>query len=121
MVEVEISTPVFNEELHALESRAVALVRADGEVITVYGSDEFVPMDPVMDVLTGQSVHPAEDAEAWARNLPYAYNAGDLVAAVLRDDNPSPAAADGEPERPEPLIPDPPSPVYNVEEVASAC
>jgi hypothetical protein len=106
MVEVEIRAPIHNEESETIEWVPLALVRADGGDLEIYG-EIAVPPDPVMSIATGKPVEQANDPEEWARNLPGAYRSGDLAAVILRDDNPPAVGADAE-DPGEPTIPDPP-------------
>jgi hypothetical protein len=105
MVEVEIRTPIYNEESQQIEWAAVALVRAEAGSFDVYGDADVVPSDPVLSVVTGQSVDLADDPEEWVRNLPAAYRSGDLVAVSLRDDAPH-VLEHGPSYREEPVIPE---------------
>jgi hypothetical protein len=110
MVEVEIRAPVYNEETQQIESKVLALVRAEAGSLDVYPPDSWtVPFAPVISLTTGKPVEPADDPEEWARNLPYAYRSGDLAAVVRHDDNP-PALEPPDLSEDEPVIPDPPAP-----------
>jgi hypothetical protein len=114
MVEVEIRAPVYNEETQQIESKVLALVRAESGSLDVYPSGSWtVPFAPVISLSTGRPVEPADDPEEWARNLPYAYRSGDLAAVVRHDDNP-PALEAPDLTEDEPLIPDPPAPAVDV-------
>ncbi|MDO8187811.1 hypothetical protein Q5424_10475 [Conexibacter sp. JD483] len=91
MVVVEIRTPVYDEESGRSGWAVCAMVFADGRR-TVSIVDKHGVLDhqlPVVDAVTGRQIHLADDAEAWARNLPGAFRAGDLVAHVLADTNPA--------------------------------
>jgi hypothetical protein len=110
MVFVEVRSPYFNEEEGRTDWRTLAFVRADGDQIDVHGNDTNV-VDltmPVLDIATGAELSAADSPERWARNLPHAYRAGDLVAVVVHDSEPPVLddAADDEPELPS--IPAPP-------------
>jgi hypothetical protein len=88
MVEVEIRSPIYDEEASQITWRRRALVRADGTDLVVYSDGEGVvlPADMlVLDLDTGEQLRQADDPERWARNLPHAYRNGDLVAVVLAD------------------------------------
>lgn len=108
MVAVEIRTPFHDEEAGEIVWRGLALVRADGDTLAIYGDRTVVdPEIPVIDIATGKQLRGTDDPETWARNLPYAFRAGDLVAAVVIDtDQPAPVA-----QTPQdlPKIPAPPS------------
>jgi hypothetical protein len=107
MVEVEIRTPIYDEESETVQWARLALVRAEGRDLEIYGDASCVPPAPVMSITTGRPVEQADDPEEWARNLPYAYRTGDPAAVILRDDNP-PHIEEPDSEFVEPSIPDPP-------------
>jgi hypothetical protein len=112
MVEVEIRTPIYDEESQEIVWRPLALVRADGDDLEVFGDGSCVPLDPVVSMSSGKSVEAADNPEEWARNLPYAYRSGDLAAVIRRDDDP-PALEAPEEIADEPAIPEPPMPVLD--------
>lgn len=113
MVEVEIRTPVYDEEEGQISWRRRALVRAEGHDLALYtdGDESLIPDDlAVLDLASGEQVRRTDDAERWARNLPHAYRNGDIVAVVLIDsDAPSAPVGDNEP-RATLTIPAPPEP-----------
>lgn len=95
MVEVEIRSPAYDEEAGRIEWRRRALVRAEGGDLAIYQSGDGIVVREdmsVVDVATGAQVTASDDPETWARNLPYAYRAGDLVAAVILDSAGTPVA-----------------------------
>jgi hypothetical protein len=111
MVAVEIRTPVYDEESNEVTWRGRAIVRAQGATLDIYGDPEVVDQHlSVVDIATGTPIRGMDDPEAWARSLPCAYRAGDLIAVVLLDTDPPelPSRADGESERDIPSIPAPP-------------
>lgn len=121
MVEVQIRTPVHNEEAQSIEWRVLAVVRAQsGAALEIEGDRSYVPLDTVVSVYTGRRVDPHQDVEEWARNLPFAYRAGDLVAVVRRDDDPPPRADDPELSEDEPMIPEAPVPEIEEAETPAA-
>lgn len=108
MVEIEIRAPRYDEEAEQIVVDRVATVRADGGRLEVDPAGHWsVPNDPVMSARRGRSVDAQEDAEDWARNLPFAYRAGDLIAVVIHDDDPD-VLAEAAPSS-EPVIPTVPS------------
>lgn len=112
MVEIEIRTPLYNEESEQIELQPVALVRVDEGGVTTFGDQAAVTTGTVLSVSKGSPVHPDDDPEDWARSLPAAYQSGDYVAVLIRDDNP--AQADSEVvDLPEPEIPEAPQPAYS--------
>jgi hypothetical protein len=112
VVEVQIRRPIPNEESQAIDWEVLAVVTADGSRVEIDGDASYVLRDMIVSVYTGQRVDPGSDAEGWARNLPFAYRSGDLVAVIRRDDDapehevPSPEASVDEPAVPEPPIPE---------------
>ena len=107
MVEVEIRSPRFSDESRVVEWRGLARVCADGTDIRVGGDESVVHMAPVVSLSLGKSVHPRDNPEEWARNLPQAYRSGDLVAVLIRDD--AAPAVQHQPDVVEPEIPEPPA------------
>lgn len=82
-------------EIHALSPddaapvwATVAHVRADGEHLDISGEDIVSRDIPIIHPGTGEQVHWSDDPEMWARLLPYAFRAGDLVAVVVEDTSP---------------------------------
>lgn len=111
MVEVEIRTPVYDEEAGQIRWRRRALVRADGDDLVIYtdGDGVILPDDMlVLDLDTGAHLHQTDDPERWVRNLPHAYRNGDLVAVVLVDTDAPPAQATEQSAGTAPTIPAPP-------------
>ena len=120
MVEVEIRSPVFNEETGSIEWRERVLVRAEGQNIDFWGDRDVVdPAMPVLSKRTGRTIIAVDDCEDWARNLPFAFRSGDVVAAVLVDTNP-PELEDVEDAGPAPTIPAPPQPAVFADDTADA-
>jgi len=91
MVHVELRTPIYDrgsgdnlrwETLVSLE------VQAD-QPPRVAGDSALLDLDmPVVSLRTGETIRFTEHPEDWARSLPLAYRAGDLVAVVVTDDEP---------------------------------
>ncbi len=94
MVLVEIHSPVYDEEAGRQRLVWRASVKADGDGLEIAGDAHIVAGGelPVLDAITGEQLSGVDDAERWARNLPYAFRAGDLVASIIRDDSPAGAA-----------------------------
>jgi len=108
MVEVEIRSPVADGDSGEVKWIVCATVRADGpDLVCDDPSGVLDPELPILDVATGRQVH-GDEAETWARNLPHAFRAGDLVAIVVSDSDPPSAQADPV-ERAAPVVPTPPS------------
>jgi hypothetical protein len=113
MVEVEIRTPVYDEEEGHITWRRRALVRAEGDDLVIYtdGDGVVLPEDLlVVDLATGARLRPADDPERWVRGLPHTYRNGDLVAVVLLDTDEPQTEAAVESSRTTPSIPVPPEP-----------
>ncbi|HEX7299434.1 MAG TPA: hypothetical protein VF257_10525 [Solirubrobacteraceae bacterium] len=120
MVEVEIRSPVYDEEASQVEWRRRALVRAEGTDLVIYTDGEGVVLPDdllVLDLASGAQLRQADDPENWARNLPHAYRNGDLVAVVLVDTDAASTRPAPERGAAVPSIPAPPEQVG----VAVAC
>lgn len=117
MVAVEVRSPVFNEETGQIEWCARALVRADGDELTVYGPEGAAAVVDlamnVVDVTTGDVVHSSDAPERWARFLPFSLRAGDLIGVVVHDDDPIAIDA-GDHAEDAPEIPAPSSQLHGV-------
>lgn len=114
MVEVEIRTPVYDEEAAQITWRRRALVRAEGDDLVIYANQHegvVLPDDLlVLDLDTGTQLRQTDDPERWARNLPHAYRNGDLVAVVLVDTDAPSGHATQRGDSTAPTIPAPPEP-----------
>jgi hypothetical protein len=90
MVVVEIRTPIYDEESSEITWRGLALVKADGQSLDIYGDADLVAVDEpgILDLATGKQLLASENPEVWARNLPAAFRAGDFVAVVVLDTDP---------------------------------
>ena len=109
MVIVEILAPIYDEESGQVEWHKRALVMADGGELSIYGDAELLG-DETMTVVEPSSrrkIGRTDDPEEWARNLPHAFRAGDLVA-VIRDGDSAVSSAEAEPPRDLPIVPEPP-------------
>jgi len=95
MVLVEIHSPVYDEEAGSARLVWRASVKASGDWLEIAGDGHIVAGGelPVLDPATGQHLSGTDDPERWARNLPYAFRAGDLVVSILRDDTPASEAS----------------------------
>jgi hypothetical protein len=107
MVEVEIRTPLHDEEAQSIEWKHLAFVRADSDGVKVYGDAACVPDDSVISPNTGKRVDCSAHPEEWTRSLPDAYRSGDIVAVILHDDS-APESEQRE-DVEEPSIPEPPA------------
>lgn len=95
MVLVEIRSPVYDEEAGNARLIWRATVKAYGDRLEIQGKEELVDGGelPVMDPSTGKQLSSRDDPELWARSLPYAFRAGDLMAVVVHGDSPVHRAA----------------------------
>jgi len=118
MVAVEIRSPIYNEESGQVEWRGLAWIKADGDKVEVFGERMLVHAYDlkVVDVETGKQLSIDRDAEAWARNLPYAFRGGDLVAEVVIDSDPPQEAETPAPQGQLPTIPAAPDQVVSSRE-----
>jgi hypothetical protein len=118
MVVVEVSRPIFNEETGKIDWSSAAIVRADGEDLAITGNGDVVP-STVVDLATGSAVALHDNPELWARNLPYAYRSGDLVAVAIIDTDP-PQLPDEQPADVQITIPAPPALPAALEDLGAA-
>ncbi len=96
MVVAEVRTPFFNEERGQVDWRLLALVRAEGDELHVeaVSPEVFDAEMAVVDLATGRTLVARDDPEVWARNLPHAFRAGDIVISIITDSNPVEAVAE---------------------------
>lgn len=111
MVVVEIRAPRYDEESGSVVWKPLAFVKADGGDIEIHGETVLLDDLMVIDIATNKRLGKDDAPEVWARNLPYAFRAGDLVAAVIVDTDPPAVSADPDgPRQDLPIIPAPPKP-----------
>jgi hypothetical protein len=110
MVVVEIRAPVYDEESSQVEWRLRAIVKAEDAHLEISGNPTVLGDDSltVVDVETGKQLVRSDDPEAWTRNLPHAYRAGDLVAHVVIDTDPPEMSVEPGPPRDLPVVSAPP-------------
>jgi hypothetical protein len=89
MIVIEISSPVYDEEAGSEQLRWRTTVKAKRRGIEIQGDHELVAGGdlPVRDMRTGKQLLAHDDPEGWARNLPHAFRAGDLVVEIVFDDS----------------------------------
>ncbi|MGI8729287.1 MAG: hypothetical protein ACR2LK_04755 [Solirubrobacteraceae bacterium] len=107
MVETEIRAPRIDPDTHEITWMTLARVCADGDSFEIGGDDRVVQRGPVFSLALRTSLHMKENPEEWTRSLPHAYRGGDLVAVLLRDDDPPIVDDAGYPTFVEPEIPEP--------------
>ncbi len=108
MVAVEIRGPVYDEESGHVDWRVYSMIKADEDGIEILFSEDMLLDDhdlKVVDCRTGKQLSKDDDPEGWARNLPYAFRAGDLVAVVSFDSDPQAEQNSPEPPQELPTIP----------------
>lgn len=90
MVHVELQTPIPDVPNRTVRWETLVSLRVENGHAPVFDGDQgLIHLDiPVVSLRTGQSIHFEDAPEDWARSLPLAYRAGDLVAAVIHDDDP---------------------------------
>lgn len=67
----------------------MALRAEDGRPPEIKGDPALLDLHmPVVSLRSGDSIRFDDAPEDWARSLPLAYRAGDLIAAVIHDDDP---------------------------------
>lgn len=111
MVVVEIRAPGYDEESGSVLWKPLAFVKANGRDVEIHGEMGLLDDLMVIDIDTGQRLSKDDAPEVWARNLPYAFRAGDLVATVIVDTDAPAVSADSDgPQRDLPIIPEPPKP-----------
>jgi hypothetical protein len=82
MIHVRFTT--FERPKNAWVEVPVAELVADGDDVTITGphADWISPEISIVDPGTGERVTRTEDAERWARLLPFAYRDGDITVDV---------------------------------------
>jgi hypothetical protein len=90
MVHVELRTPIHDRDSGTVRwEPLVALEVHNGHEPQIEGDRSLLDLDmPVVSLRSGETIHFADNPEEWARSLVLAYRAGDLVAAVVHDDDP---------------------------------
>ncbi|HEV8686387.1 MAG TPA: hypothetical protein VGQ84_03865 [Gaiellaceae bacterium] len=67
----------------------LARLRVDDRHVEVEGDQTVIDFRlPLVSLRTGTQVRFEDDHEEWARSLPTAFRAGDVIVRVLHDDNP---------------------------------
>ncbi len=93
MIHVRFTT--FERSKNEWVERPVAELVADGDEVTIAGphADWISPEISIVDPETGQRVTRGDDAERWARLLPFAYQDGDIAVEVMDAPAAQPAGA----------------------------
>jgi hypothetical protein len=95
MIKVRFTTSEFDADTARWVELPVAELLADGDELTISGShaDWISPDISIVEPDTGERVTRAEDAERWARLLPFAYRNGDLTVEVVEVASAEPVGA----------------------------
>lgn len=98
MVHVELRTPIPDPASRSVRWEPLVSLRVDdGRPPEIEGDRTLLDLTmTVVSLSTGESIRFEDAPEDWARSLPLAYRAGDLVAAVIHDDDPIDPAAVGQ-------------------------
>jgi hypothetical protein len=94
MIQVRFKTYELDPETTEWVEQPVAEMIADGQEVTISGPHaDWINLDiSIVDPESGEKVTRADDAERWARLLPYAYRSGDIAVRVNEVQSASPAA-----------------------------
>jgi hypothetical protein len=84
MIQVNFTTHDYDESTGQWVRRPVAQLAAAGQDMTISGphADWISPDISILDPQTGERVTRADDAERWARLLPFVYRSGDIEVEV---------------------------------------
>ena len=84
MIQVRFTTSQFDADSNEWIELPVAKVVANGDELTISGprADWISTEISIVDPDTGDRVTRADDAERWARLLPFAYHDGDITVEV---------------------------------------
>jgi hypothetical protein len=95
MIEVHVTTHEFDVAHQSWIEVPVAELVADGQEVTLSGPHaDWISLDiSIVDPETGERIARDNEAERWARLLPFAYRDGDLSISVTEVAEAEPAAA----------------------------
>ncbi len=96
MVKLSFVEPVWDPDAKRMEYRLLAdvVIDADARSIQIVGDASVFSTDiPVVEPDTGERLTFAEHGERWARALPTAYRAGDLLVRVVGVESRAPATS----------------------------
>jgi hypothetical protein len=95
MIQVTFTTFELDPSTQGWIERPVAELVADGDEVTISGphADWVDPDIAIVDPQTHQRTTRQDDAEGWARLLPFAYREGDLAVEVNEVEAAAPAGA----------------------------
>jgi uncharacterized Zn finger protein len=95
MIQVRFTTSQLDVDSNEWIELPVAELVADGNELTISGphADWISPEISIVDPDSGERVTRADDAERWARLLPFAYRGGDVSVEVTEVAAAEPAGA----------------------------
>ena len=95
MIQVRFTTSELDADSNDWIELPVAEVVADGDELSISGphADWISPEISIVDPDTGDQVTRVDDAERWARLLPFAYRNGDITVEVADVTAAEPAGA----------------------------
>ena len=95
MIQVHFTTSQLDADSNEWVELPVAELVADGDEVTISGphADWISPEIAIIDPDTSERVTRADDAERWARLLPFAYRNGDISVEVREVAAAQPAGA----------------------------
>jgi hypothetical protein len=95
MIQVRFTTFELDADSHEWVELPVAELVADGDDLTISGphADWISPEISIVDPDSGEQVTRADDAERWARLLPFAYRNGDITVDLAEVAAAEPAGA----------------------------
>lgn len=93
MVALEIKAPQFDSDRETVDWDAVAWLKVSGHDYELDDPSGVIDLSlPVLNLRTSRKLSFTDEPEEWARNLPTAYRGPELIAVVVDDDDPVPAA-----------------------------
>jgi uncharacterized Zn finger protein len=95
MIQIRFTTSQLDADSNEWVELPVAELVADGDELTISGprANWISPEIAIIDPDTRERVTRADDAERWARLLPFAYRNGDISAEVREVATAQPASA----------------------------
>lgn len=95
MIQVRFTSFEFDSETQQWVAVPIAELAADGQAVRISGPHaDWISLDiAIVDPDTGERVTRGDDAERWARLLPFAYRNGDISVEVAEVATVRPAGA----------------------------
>jgi hypothetical protein len=95
MIQIRFTSFEFNVETEQWVDVPIAELLANGQEVTISGPHaDWISLDiAIVDPDTGARVTRGDDAERWARLLPFAYRNGDISVEVAEVAEAEPAGA----------------------------